>query len=379
MTEPKAVTRDADTDNGAILQSASKRLKLNPTGQPDLATENMSDSPKSQLIELILRRQGEIKAREEALENLNKYLEQRGDLRQEKAVRTAQFTSALKEASEKVDTLKSSILESRKKAYDSSVSAVKLDPAAFLWLKSISDQMERARKATEEARAQLDKVPFDSTNTGRKLVARARELGDENEDLKRQIKIGPYARLTSEIRLLRKHNELAAQQNDELHEYASQLDDEVLAATQKIIDIKKKEGEIKTAEDSTQAVDEASTEHCEGKIGYIDPEVSSVLAEAPPENQTLEDSSKGIGGGGEANVGSSDQPVPVEETAVPLNRGELSVEIVDESPNQNADESMASAGIAERHDTDTLTGERPQTDETQLAVDFESVKTSDNS
>ena len=103
-----------------------------------------------------------------------------------------------------------------------------LDPAVNLIIQKLTKECEQLKKAAEEAQNELAAWKFTPDSaTGKRLMAKCRQLYQENEDLGKMIASGRLAKLEGKLALQKNLTEEMKKNQLEMDEFMAELDEDV--------------------------------------------------------------------------------------------------------------------------------------------------------
>jgi len=103
-----------------------------------------------------------------------------------------------------------------------------LDPAVNLVIQKLTKECDQLKKAAEEAQNELAAWKFTPDSaTGKRLMAKCRQLYQENEDLGKMIASGRLAKLEGELALQKNLTEEMKKNQQEMDEFMAELDEDV--------------------------------------------------------------------------------------------------------------------------------------------------------
>merc|ERR1711872_591082 len=103
-----------------------------------------------------------------------------------------------------------------------------LDPAVNLVIQRLTKECDQLKKAAEEAQNELAAWKFTPDSaTGKRLMAKCRQLYQENEDLGKMIASGRLAKLEGELALQKNLTEEMKKNQLEMDEFMAELDEDV--------------------------------------------------------------------------------------------------------------------------------------------------------
>ncbi|KAK3911301.1 Pre-mRNA-splicing regulator female-lethal(2)D [Frankliniella fusca] len=103
-----------------------------------------------------------------------------------------------------------------------------LDPAVNLLLQKLRTELATARAQLEETQNELSAWKFTpDSNTGKRLMAKCRQLYQENEELGKQVASGRVAKLEGELALQKSFSLEVKKSQSELDEFLQELDEDV--------------------------------------------------------------------------------------------------------------------------------------------------------
>jgi len=140
-----------------------------------------------------------------------------------------------------------------------------LDPAVNLVIDKLTKQCDKLKKEVEEKDQELVAWKFTPDSaSGKRLMARCRQLHQENEDLGRMIASGKLSKLESELALQKNLTETFKQNEVEMEDFIAELDEDVegLQSTVVVLQQQLKEAKdeisklnVELGKDSTTASD----------------------------------------------------------------------------------------------------------------------------
>jgi len=103
-----------------------------------------------------------------------------------------------------------------------------LDPAVNLVIQRLTKECDQLKKAAEEAQNELAAWKFTPDSaTGKRLMAKCRQLYQENEDLGKMIASGRLAKLEGELALQKNLTEEMKKNQQEMDDFMAELDEDV--------------------------------------------------------------------------------------------------------------------------------------------------------
>merc|ERR1719233_520759 len=103
-----------------------------------------------------------------------------------------------------------------------------LDPAVNLVIQRLTKECDQLKKAAEEAQNELAAWKFTPDSaTGKRLMAKCRQLYQESEDLGKMIASGRLAKLEGELALQKNLTEEMKKNQQEMDEFMGELDEDV--------------------------------------------------------------------------------------------------------------------------------------------------------
>merc|ERR1719391_350880 len=103
-----------------------------------------------------------------------------------------------------------------------------IDPAVNLAIQKLTKECDQQKKAAEEAQNELAAWKFTPDSaTGKRLMAKCRQLYQENEDLGKMIASGRLAKLEGELALQKNLTEEMKKNQLEMDEFMAELDEDV--------------------------------------------------------------------------------------------------------------------------------------------------------
>merc|ERR1719232_1909388 len=103
-----------------------------------------------------------------------------------------------------------------------------LDPAVNLVIQRLTKECDKLKKEAEEAQNELAAWKFTPDSaTGKRLMAKCRQLYQENEDLGKMIASGRLAKLEGELALQKNLTEEMTKNHLDLDEFMAEMDEDV--------------------------------------------------------------------------------------------------------------------------------------------------------
>merc|ERR1719244_1567696 len=103
-----------------------------------------------------------------------------------------------------------------------------LDPAVNLLIQKLTKECENLKKQAEDKQNELAAWKFTPDSaTGKRLMAKCRQLYQENEDLGKMISSGRLAKLEGELALQKNLTEEMKKNQQEMDEFMAELDEDV--------------------------------------------------------------------------------------------------------------------------------------------------------
>merc|ERR1719244_2033070 len=103
-----------------------------------------------------------------------------------------------------------------------------LDPAVNLLIQKLTKECENLKKQAEDKQNELAAWKFTPDSaTGKRLMAKCRQLYQENEDLGKMISSGRLAKLEGELALQKNLTEEMKKNQQEMDEFMGELDEDV--------------------------------------------------------------------------------------------------------------------------------------------------------
>jgi len=119
-------------------------------------------------------------------------------------------------------------LKSAQAPSTSALRSTLLDPAVNLVIQRLTKECDQLKKAAEEAQNELAAWKFTPDSaTGKRLMAKCRQLYQENEDLGKMIASGRLAKLEGELALQKNLTEEMKKNQQEMDEFMGELDEDV--------------------------------------------------------------------------------------------------------------------------------------------------------
>ena len=143
-----------------------------------------------------------------------------------------------------------------------------LDPAVNLVIQRLTKECDQQKKAAEEAQNELAAWKFTPDSaTGKRLMAKCRQLYQENEDLGKMIASGRLAKLEGELALQKNLTEEMKKNQHEMDEFMAELDEDVEGMQSTICYLQQQLREAKDTisklEAQTSSLDSEKTENTE--------------------------------------------------------------------------------------------------------------------
>lgn len=162
---------------------------------------------------------------------------------------------------------------------NSQLNSMMIDPAVNLLFKRMKAELTDAKDKLEQAQNDLSAWKFTPDSvTGKKLMAKCRNLLQENQELGKQISQGRVAQLEAEISLQKKYTQEVKSALDELSEFVIQLDEEVEAMQSTILHLQQQLKESRetltkagiskdrTSKQFSGPIDTSTTHSCTNKV-----------------------------------------------------------------------------------------------------------------
>jgi len=215
-----------DTDTGVVGEVEGEQMSPGQSGQvvaTRVALEQFDMSPTS-----MAKIWGEQDKYIDMLENRVRELEEKG--RVESSRRENLLVMRLTAKEQELQEMAAQIAE-LKSAQAPSTSALRstlLDPAVNLVIQRLTKECDQLKKAAEEAQNELAAWKFTPDSaTGKRLMAKCRQLYQENEDLGKMIASGRLAKLEGELALQKNLTEEMKKNQQEMDEFMAELDEDV--------------------------------------------------------------------------------------------------------------------------------------------------------
>lgn len=120
-----------------------------------------------------------------------------------------------------------------------------LDPAVNLVFQKMKSELQSTKEQLEQAQSDLSAWKFTPDSvTGKKLMSKCRALIHENQELGKQLSQGRIAQLEAEIALQKKYSMELKGLQDELSEYAVQVDEEAEGMYGLVVHLKQRVREL---------------------------------------------------------------------------------------------------------------------------------------
>merc|ERR1719420_307264 len=162
-----------------------------------------------------------------------------------------------------------------------------IDPAVNLVIQRLTKECDSLKKAAEEAQNELAAWKFTPDSaTGKRLMAKCRQLYQENEDLGKMIASGRLAKSEGELALQKNLTEEMTKNHLDLDEFMAEMDEDVEGmqstiyylqqqlreAKETIAKLESQIGDVKDTENKSEEVDNAENESKETKSDSNDKE-----------------------------------------------------------------------------------------------------------
>ena len=175
-----------------------------------------------------------------------------------------------------------------------------IDPAVNLVIQKLTKECDQQKKAAEEAQNELAAWKFTPDSaTGKRLMAKCRQLYQENEDLGKMIASGRLAKLEGELALQKNLTEEMKKNQQEMDEFMAELDEDVEGMQSTIYYLQQQLREAKETISKLESVssedreknenkEEAGSEETSGqqKLTLVDETLSKEEAESEEEEES---------------------------------------------------------------------------------------------
>jgi len=216
VAEGEGVTMPPPEENCAMPPT---RVKLN----------SLEEIAPEQVARLWDQQNAYVDSLEARLKELEKVDEVKGTGK-ESSKREALLTCRLTVKEQELQEMASQIAE-LKAAQAPSTAALRntlIDPAVNLVIQKLTKECDALKKQAEEARDELAAWKFTPDSaTGKRLMAKCRQLYQENEDLGKMIASGRLAKLEGELALQKNLTEEMKKNQLEMDEFMAELDEDV--------------------------------------------------------------------------------------------------------------------------------------------------------
>jgi len=216
VAEGEGVTMPPPEENCAMPPT---RVKLN----------SLEEIAPEQVARLWDQQNAYVDSLEARLKELEKVDEVKGTGK-ESSKREALLTCRLTVKEQELQEMVSQIAE-LKAAQAPSTAALRntlIDPAVNLVIQKLTKECDALKKQAEEARDELAAWKFTPDSaTGKRLMAKCRQLYQENEDLGKMIASGRLAKLEGELALQKNLTEEMKKNQLEMDEFMAELDEDV--------------------------------------------------------------------------------------------------------------------------------------------------------
>jgi len=169
-----------------------------------------------------------INSLEEKLETINKSRDER--TKTEGTKREQLLIMRLTAKEQEIQEMNSQLTEMKSANSPSSalLRSTLLDPAVNLVIDKLTKQCDKLKKEVEEKDEELAAWKFTPDSaSGKRLMARCRQLHQENEDLGKMIASGKLSKLESELALQKNLTETFKQNEVEMEDFIAELDEDV--------------------------------------------------------------------------------------------------------------------------------------------------------
>ena len=140
-----------------------------------------------------------------------------------------------------------------------------LDPAVNLVIQKLTKECDQQKKAAEEAQNELAAWKFTPDSaTGKRLMAKCRQLYQENEDLGKMIASGRLAKLEGELALQKNLTEEMKKNQQEMDEFMAELDEDVEGMQSTIYYLQQ---QLREAKETISKLETEKREHTEEPPG----------------------------------------------------------------------------------------------------------------
>ena len=162
------------------------------------------------------------------LERRLKQLEERGRSETSSRERLLVFRLSSKEQELQELTAQITELKSAQSPSQAELRQTLLDPAVNILIEKLTKECDKLKKDAEEAQNELAAWKFTpDSGTGKRLMAKCRQLYQENEELGKMISSGRLAKLEGELSLQKKLTQEMKKNQAEMDEFMAELDDDM--------------------------------------------------------------------------------------------------------------------------------------------------------
>lgn len=225
------------SEHSAAASSASVRSEIGELPRPRLSASDLETISLPDLIqnwkELDVYTEwlyNQATSQEVEISNLRGYVDRVKQQHLEACARERAVIRRLAAKEQEVQELMAQVTELKTSATPSagSLRAAFLDPAVNLLLQKLRTELATSRAQLEETQNELSAWKFTpDSNTGKRLMAKCRQLYQENEELGKLVASGRMAKLEGELALQKSFSLEVKKSQSELDEFLQELDEDV--------------------------------------------------------------------------------------------------------------------------------------------------------
>lgn len=225
------------SEHSAAGSSTSPRSEIGEPPRPRLSVSELESVSLPELIQYwkdldVYTEWLDNQAANQEVENasLQAYVERSKQQHHEACSRERAVIRRLATKEQEVQELMAQITDLKTNATPSagSLRSAFLDPAVNLLLQKLRTELATARAQLEETQNELSAWKFTpDSNTGKRLMAKCRQLYQENEELGKQVASGRVAKLEGELALQKSFSLEVKKSQSELDEFLQELDEDV--------------------------------------------------------------------------------------------------------------------------------------------------------
>jgi len=158
-----------------------------------------------------------------------------------------------------------------------------LDPAVNLVIQRLTKECDKLKKEAEEAQNELAAWKFTPDSaTGKRLMAKCRQLYQENEDLGKMIASGRLAKLEGELSLQKNLSEEMKKSQLEMDEFMAELDEDVEGMQSTIYYLQQ---QLREAKETIAKLESQTGDNLHQPDGKTDPKLENEVQKSPVATQ----------------------------------------------------------------------------------------------